>query len=164
MSHTTAAPSIADPGALTSRERVRRALRHQEPDRVPLDYSANPDIDRRLKAHFGLAHDDDEGLRLALGVDFRRIHAPYTGPRLHPEIPNRIVDPQWGTRCKWVQHASGGYWDFCDSPLLDAPDDTIANWPLPNPDHHDYARVRTLCRTHHDRFLFVGDPGLADTI
>ena len=51
------------PDAMTSRERVRRAFAHEIPDRVPIDYLANPAIDRRLKSHFGLAVDDDEGLR-----------------------------------------------------------------------------------------------------
>ena len=147
---------------LTSRQRVRRALHHEEPDRVPLDYGANPGIDHRLKAHFGLGADDHEGLRQALGVDFRAVGAPYVGPRLHAEIADRIVNPELGMRTKWVQHGSGGYWDFCDFPLADASDEVIANWPMPSPDAYDYSRVREICRSHPDRFLYVGSPGLGD--
>ena len=62
---------------MTSKERVLAAFRHEEPDRVPVDYSSNPGIDGRLKGHFGLAPDDGEGLLDALGVDFRGVGAPY---------------------------------------------------------------------------------------
>lgn len=54
----------------SSIERVLRVFSHQEPDRVPLDYSANFGIDAKLKGAFGLALDDREGLLEALGVDF----------------------------------------------------------------------------------------------
>ena len=39
---------------MTSCERVRRVFSQQEPDRVPINYSANPGIDRRVKEHYGL--------------------------------------------------------------------------------------------------------------
>ena len=72
---------------MTSKERVLTAFARQEPDRVPINYSSNPGIDGRLKEHFGLAADDDEGLRQALGVDFRGVHPRYVGPKLHADVP-----------------------------------------------------------------------------
>ena len=39
---------------MTSKERVLTALASQEPDRVPINYSANADINRRLHEHYGL--------------------------------------------------------------------------------------------------------------
>ena len=48
---------------MTSRERVLTTFANSEPDRVPINYSANAGIDRRLKEHFGLKPDDVEGLR-----------------------------------------------------------------------------------------------------
>jgi len=38
--------------AMTSKERVRAAFSNNQPDRVPINYSANPGIDGRLKDHF----------------------------------------------------------------------------------------------------------------
>ena len=78
---------------LTSRERVLRTFHHVEPDRVPLQYLDNPGVGERLKAHFGLATNDDEGLLDRLEIDFRIINPAYTGPRLHPEAPGVQVDP-----------------------------------------------------------------------
>jgi uroporphyrinogen decarboxylase len=68
---------------MTSKERVLTAFAHGRPDRVPIDYLANPGIDLRLKRHFGIAADDDESLRDRLGVDFFEIIPPYIGPPLH---------------------------------------------------------------------------------
>ena len=142
--------------SMTPKHRVLAALAHQQPDRVPIDYSANPGIDRRLKAHFGLNPKDNEPLRQALGVDFRWVHVPYKGPRLHPEIPGRQVDPAWGRRKMWIAHDTGGYWDFCDFPLKDADLDAVANWPMPNPDHYDYSAIADSCRQNSQYAIICG--------
>lgn len=148
---------------MTSRERVRRAFAHETPDRVPIDYLANPDIDRRLKAHFGLSPDDDESLRQALGVDFFEIIPPYIGPQLHASIPDRRID-LWGIHTRWVEHGNGGYWDYCDFPLRDADLEAVEAWPMPSPDNFDYAAVRDLCKAHRHYYLVVGNAGAADLI
>lgn len=130
---------------MTSKERVRAAFSHQEPDRVPIDYAANAAIDGRLKAHFGLKPNDGEGLCEALHVDFRFIGPVYTGPRLHPELPDRAVDQLWGIRTRWIEHESGGYWDFCDFPLQHATLEDVENWPMPSPDDYDYSTIADRC-------------------
>jgi uroporphyrinogen decarboxylase len=150
---------------MTSKERVLRTLACQQADRVPIDYAANPDIDRRLKAHFGLAPDAHDALADILQVDFRDVNAPYVGPKLHPDIPERgIVTDFWGIRRTWIEHSSGGYSDYCDFPLKDATEEEVAAWPLPSPDHFDYDWVRDQSRIHAQRALFVGHPGLPDVI
>lgn len=152
-------------GSMRSKDRVLTALAHQAPDRVPINYSANPAIDRRLKQHFGLEPKDDEGLRRALGVDFRGVGAPYTGPRLHPDIPERgIRTSVWGVRKRWIEHPSGGYWDYCDFPLKDASEEEVAAWPMPSPDDHDYSGVEEACRRHGDYAIYVGGAGVPDII
>jgi uroporphyrinogen decarboxylase len=148
---------------MTSRERVNAAFSHQIPDRVPVDYFANPGIDGRLKSHYGLRGDDDEGLRQVLGVDFFEIVPPYIGPQLHQEIEGRRVD-LWGARTRWVEHESGGYWDFCDFPLRDADEETVARWPMPSPDDFDYKIVPDLCARYRHYALMVGNPGAGDMI
>ncbi|HOE11652.1 MAG TPA: uroporphyrinogen decarboxylase family protein [bacterium] len=149
---------------MTPKERVLTALACREPDQVPLDYSANPGIDRRLKAHYGLSPDDDEGLRLALGVDFRWVDVDYVGPRLHPEIPGRRVNDQWGIRTRWIEHESGGYWDYCDFPLKEADEETVAAWPMPSPDDYNYKLVPETCDRYREYALFTGGAGLCDII
>jgi hypothetical protein len=151
------------PRSFASKERALTAFAHQEPDRVPLDYAANPGIDLRLKQHFGLRPADDEGLLQALGVDFRSVWAPYTGPQLHPQVPGRTVDP-WGIHRRWVEHGSGGYWDYCDFPLKDAALETIAAWPMPSPDDFDYAQAAADCRRYSPYCVVAGGAGVGDII
>ncbi|MHB9035247.1 MAG: uroporphyrinogen decarboxylase family protein [Armatimonadota bacterium] len=146
---------------MTSKERVLTALSHQEPDRVPINYLANPGIDSRLKNHFGLALDDNEGLLRALEVDFRAVGAPYIGPRLHAEVPGRNVDPYLGIHTRWVEHESGGYWDYCDFPLMGADEETVESWPMPSPDDHDYTAIYKACKRNEQYAIHVGDAGLA---
>jgi uroporphyrinogen decarboxylase len=150
---------------MSHKERVLTALHRQEPDRVPLNYSSNPGIDARLKKHFGLAAGDGEGLLKALDVDFRGVWAPYTGPRLHKDIDERGVKvDDWGIHRRWVEHPSGGYWDYCDFPLRDATEEMIANWPMPDPDHFNYEAVAAQCRSQKDFCVCLGGAGLGDII
>ena len=137
------------------------AFARQKPDRVPINYASNPGIDQRLKQHFGLKPDESEGLGKALGVDFHGVGASYAGKRLHPERPERGVDPLWGWVTRFVAHGSGSYWDFCDFPLKDADEETIAKWPMPTPDDYDYSGLPQACEKHKAYAVHVGNPGLA---
>jgi len=115
-------------------------------------------------AHLGLEPNDGAGLLKALGVDFRGVGAPYTGPRLHAEVPDRHVDPIWGHHCRWVEHESGGYWDYCDFPLKGASPETVAAWPVPSPDDFDYSHIAEACADNAEYGVYVGGAGLGDII
>lgn len=150
---------------MTSKERVLATLSYQQADRVPVNYSANGSIDRRLKEHFGLKASDSEGLLQALGVDFRYVEAPYTGPRLHKDIPEHGVSvDEWGIHRRWIEHETGGYMDYCDFPLRDADEETVANWPMPSPDDHDYSRVAEVCERNKEYAVHAGHAGVGDII
>jgi len=148
---------------LTSKERVRQAFNYQEPDRVPINYFANPEIDARLKRHFNLKKTDDEGLRQALQVDFRSVNPPYVGHPLHEQVPDRVVN-LWGIHMRWIEHGEGGYWDYCDFPLKDADLEAILNWPLPDPDDFDYAAAAAEAKKYGQYWVNTGGAGTGDII
>ncbi|MDY0290591.1 MAG: uroporphyrinogen decarboxylase family protein [Sphaerochaeta sp.] len=150
--------------AYSARERVVRSLYRQPVDRVPVDYLANAGIDRRLKEHFALASDADEALLQALQVDFRQLHLPYTGKILHQPRPERRVDPQWGIVCRWVEHESGGYWDYCDFPLQELGLEQVESWPMPSADDYDYSALQDQAHAWKDLALYFGNPGLGDIL
>lgn len=148
---------------MTSKQRVLTAFAHKEPDRVPINYQSNPGIHQRLLDYYGLKAGDNEGLLQRLGVDFRGVSASYRGPRLHEELPNRKVDPLWGVHTRWIEHETGGYWDFCDFPLRDADADTVASWPMPSPDDYDYSQVKRECEERQDYAVYAAT-GFGDII
>ena len=145
---------------MTSRERVLAAFAHTEPDRVPVNYLGNPGITGRLQQHFGAA--DGEELLQALDVDFRSVGAAYAGPPLHEEVPGRRVD-LWGIRRRYIEHPSGGYWDYCDFPLREATAEEVAAWPLPAPDGFDTSGVPAACE-RYGPYALNGSGGFGDII
>lgn len=149
--------------ALRPKDRVLNTFHHQVPDRIPIDYMTNPGIDQRLKGYFGLAEDDDEGLLQSLGVDFRVVNAPYTGPQLYPQ-PEGVQTNPWGAPRRWVAHETGGYWEYVDFPLQYAGLDEIEAWPLPSPDDHDYSQVDATCDRLSDYCMVTGGPNVGDII
>ncbi len=142
----------------TSKHRALTAISHRIPDRVPVNYYGNAGIDQRLREHF---HTDD--ILSALGVDFRSVYAPYIGPPLHPQKPGIRVD-EWGIHQRWVEHPFGGYWDYCVWPLRDASPDAVAAWPMPNPDHFDYAAAASAARRAAPFCVCGGGAGWPDVI
>ena len=66
--------------AMNSKERVRLAFEHVEPDYVLLWYGAADGLTHRLMAACGVP--DEEALMRRLHIDFRRVHARYAGPPL----------------------------------------------------------------------------------
>ncbi len=143
---------------MTSKERVLTTIAHQEPDRVPVNYYGNAGIDRRLREHFG-----SDDILDALGVDFRQVSAPYKGPRLHEDKGDIKVD-EWGIHRRWVEHESGGYWEYCEWPLTHATLEEIEAWAMPNPDHFDYSGIVDACKQIKDYCVTCGSAGLPDTI
>ncbi|OGV46920.1 MAG: hypothetical protein A2017_16855 [Lentisphaerae bacterium GWF2_44_16] len=155
---------IKSNGGFSSKERVLITLNKGIPDRVPVNYKSNPGIGRRFKELLGIKIDDNEKFKKAVGIDFAGVSAKYTGTRLHKEIPGLNVNPQNGIRTKWIEHESGGYWDYCDFPLRDADCEAIVRWPFPSPDDYEYDSVPEECKKQSEYALYVGGAGLADVI
>lgn len=148
---------------MSSRERVIRTFHYEKTDRVTIGYDSNPGIHQRLKTALGV-HNDEE-LAQALGVDYRGIYAPYTGPQLFEVPKDRIVNQQNGAIMRKVEHDSGYYWDYCDFPLKDASEEAFANFPVPNPDHFDYDQALERAKSYGGKYgLHIGDPGWGDVI
>jgi len=156
---------------MTPRERVLTAFAHREPDRVPLDYQANPEIDLAMKRHHRLDDDDSEGLAEALGIDFRGCWPAYTGPPLHLASEGMHVN-EWGARTRWIAHSAGGYWDLCQFPLAGSlSQDQVDHWPMPSPDDYSYvggwtagSRLRgellEYCEAHPNFPIVFGGAGV----
>ncbi|OGF51078.1 MAG: hypothetical protein A2231_13155 [Candidatus Firestonebacteria bacterium RIFOXYA2_FULL_40_8] len=148
---------------MNSKERVLTAFASRKPDRVPIDYDSNAGLESRLIKHFKVK--DKEGLLQALGVDFRGVGPEYTGPKTHADIPEKGIKADlWGIHRRWVEHESGGYWDYCDFPLQNATEEEVAAWPLPDPDKFDYFTIYEACKKKNEYAVFTGHAGIGDII
>ncbi len=147
---------------LTSRERVRLTLAHQEPDRVPMDFWATSEVKHTLQAHLGL-NTPDEVLNF-LGVDFRVAARPsYIGPALKTHSDGSRNDV-WGVRRQTVSFGAGerqgSYQELLLSPLASMTTtqeiDAYPGWP--SPDCWDYADAAADCRQYSDHCVIaMGD-------
>lgn len=152
------------PETMTSKERVMRTFAYEKTDRVPIDYSANPTIHSRFCRYLGMPNDDMGKLMDALGCDYRSVWPAFVGENRFPCPEGRNVDPVTGVISRWVENESGGYWDFCDFPLQDADEETIANWHVPSPDEFSFDFIGDALRQHKDYAVYIGSAGTADII
>ena len=136
--------------ALTSKERVLRAIRREETDRVPVDVELTNEMRDKMLAHFGMS--DAEELFRLLGRDFRRVGWRYTGPEhFTPE----------GEPCDVFGVASGGP-TYADTigyrPFAKA--ESVAEieahqWP--DPDWWDVSSIADECDGVADYAITGGD-------
>lgn len=148
--------------SMTSKRRIQKMFSHEKTDRVPIGYDANPNIHERLCCALGVSNHED--LLQALGVDERPIMPSYIGPPLFQQIENRIVDPLEGYVMRRVEHASGFYCDYCDFPLAEVSEETIASFPVPNPDLYDYSTAKEKAKVFENYGLYVANPGIGCVI
>ncbi len=106
---------------MTSRERVKLALSHVEPDRPPIDYFffGTPETVRKLKYHLNI--DSDEQLRKFLGIDIRVVSPRYIGPQLR-SFPDGSYEDEWGVIRKPISYGLGTYDEIIYYPLESAQD------------------------------------------
>ena len=131
------------------RERVLLALQHQEPDRVPRDFWAEPPAMNRLFAHLG--HADEERLLRELGVDLRHLSV---------EPPARAIgggvwQTMFGERFVYRDTPWGPMREDLPGALAEA--ESLAElqaFDWPPPDLLDHAALPALC-ARHDGFALI---------
>jgi len=149
---------------MSSKERVLKTFNLEKTDRVTIGYETNGAVHMRVAKELGIPDGNMELVFQALGVDYRSIGAPYTGPSLFEPKADRLINQLEGCYMRWIEHGTGGYWDFCDFPLKDAEDETILNYPVPNPDNFNYDLVSDQIAANKDYAIYIGDCGTPDII
>jgi len=132
-----------EPGASSPWQRVETALAHRDPDRVPFDFWAVPEIWESLRQ--ALEAEDETILRL-LGIDCRMITTRYVGSRAR-ELPDGTTICPWGTHRRRVANEFGVYEEYASHPLAAA--ETVAdvlNWDWASPNDWDVSGVRPRCK------------------
>jgi uroporphyrinogen decarboxylase len=122
---------------MTSRERWLCTLQHEKPDRLPTDYWATPETDRKLIAH--LRCDSIRSVYEKLHIDHVvTIFPNYVGP------PIPLGFDVYGCRYEAVSHGGGVYLECVDHPLasFNSVEEIERNYAWPSPDWFDYSSLR----------------------
>jgi uroporphyrinogen decarboxylase len=127
--------------AMTPRQRWLAILDGREPDRIPVDWAATPEVTARLVRE--LTCDDEGALWRKLHVDGRVEVAPQWKLPHHPDDPNADL---WGVQYQRMDYGLGAYEEPSYHPLAGArsvADVHRHRWP--SPDDFDYSVVsRTI--------------------
>ena len=122
---------------LTSRQRVRLALAHQETDRIPIAMvcaGINPPAYRALEAHLGRERGLTVREYLDPLIDIVQVGPRYIGPPLAPG------EDIWGVRRAAVSYGEGSYDEIAYYPLAEARDAAdLATHRWPSTAWFDYA-------------------------
>ena len=151
---------------MTPRERVLAALRHEEPDRVPLFYRDVPEVDRRLQKDLGLNNRDE--LLEHLGIDFRWVEPRYVGPPLKDRRDGYCRDI-WGVEYRYVAAGHGGHWEPLELPLSIVDDPAaLDDYPWPSLEWFDFSALDEQLDMYSDYAVMTApgpaSPGVQATI
>lgn len=147
---------------MTSKERVRAAIQHQTPDRVPCSLLGVDVAIENLKKK--LEVDSLHAIYEELGIDIWVVDAPYIGPELRPgkDAKGREETTHWlgfkqvnyWNGFEFNQHVS--YYPMYEMETIEE----IESYAWPNPDWFDYKALVRQCEENEDRALQIGWPGV----
>jgi len=127
----------------TSKQRVLAAIHLAEPDRIPMDFQANPRVCERLHRDLGTSTHRQLLQRLRSDiVDLRGVVDPmYRGPvPRSSELGAGVRENYWGWRQKVVETATGPEECFVEFVLADAASiDDYQRHRWPSPDWFDFS-------------------------
>ena len=125
---------------MTPRQRWLALFECRQPDRIPTDYQATPEVTARLLDELGCG--DEEGLWKRLKIDRRKeVIPPWTGRR------DGGGGDIWGITYRRVEYGGGAYNEPCRHPLAEV--DSVAEvhaYRWPSPEEFDYAAITKICR------------------
>ena len=141
--------------AMNSRERWLAVLAGEQPDRIPMDYSGTPELNRKMMRYLGVA--DLQGLYTRLHIDYPVNLAPiYCGPALAPGTD------MYGCRFQNMDYGTGVYEECVWHPLARYHDieeiEDYYNWPLA--DWFDYSVIPSQLVGAEEQPVMFGMAGI----
>ncbi|MFW6139040.1 MAG: uroporphyrinogen decarboxylase family protein [Spirochaetota bacterium] len=139
---------------MTSRERLKAALEHRRPDRVPLDLWVTPEIERVMMADIGVA--DPFEMRVRMGHDLLLTLVGLVNSFYMSDEPE-YIDP-WGITFRNIVYSSGGgkYTEMVSHPLS-GDDAKLNSYTPPDPDEKQhYSEAAGLIEKYGETHFIVG--------
>ena len=121
---------------MASKERVLATIDHRQPDRVPVDFGAHPQVRADLCRYLGLA--DDADLHRVFGVDLAGVGPAIrwqASPVCYADPTREVTDDGlfidlWGVGFRRAQTPTGEYIDIAYHPLAGPRDCPIRFLPV----------------------------------
>lgn len=148
---------------MTSRERVRRTVCHQQTDRLAKDFLPSTLTMQRLKIALGVA--EEEAVFSHMGADIRTMDATAwykkTLRQWRDEGGTLWQETFWGYERK--HFFAGQDWNLVTTryaldPELELPD-ALERYTFPDPEAFDYSQAERYCEIHPDKAIMVGHAG-----
>lgn len=149
---------------MTSKERIRAALAHQDTDRVPTTMNCVETAWKNLRNYLNV--ETNEEVEQYFEIDTRIIDLPrYIGPE-HPPFVNEkgetvyteVLGYQYVNKWNGVEYN----WNIVSHPysVIQTMDDFERFDAWLNPDHFDYNSVTEFVKQHEDKAIRIGWPGV----
>ncbi|MFH2068200.1 MAG: uroporphyrinogen decarboxylase family protein [Candidatus Omnitrophota bacterium] len=136
---------------MTGKERWLAVLQRKSPDRIPMDYWSTPEVDEKLKKHFGCAEMEEVFKRL-------RIDRPLgVGPEyVGPKVPEGF--DIYGCQRRTVDYGTGSYQECVSHPLAEftSTAEIEQKYAWPSIDHYDFSAVKRQVAGKDDRPVVGG--------
>lgn len=146
---------------MTSKERVRAAITHTNPDRIPAAFEAVPAVIEKLLNHYG--YKCEEELYERFDIDIRYVFPKYIGPELKEykdEKGKRVRQSFWGFEETFTVLDGINYPFTSHFPLDQVKTvEDVENYNWPNPDWFNYEDIKIQCEKHKDKAIVVGHEG-----
>lgn len=147
---------------ITSKERVRTAIEHKQPDRVPTGMECVTVTWEKLMRHYGL--ESATAVQDHFDIDIRAIDPEYIGPELKSFTNDNGDEEQetfLGYRIKQLWNGVEYTPEVTFYPLngMETPEE-IENYNWPNPDWFDYESIKHKCAEYQDRAIMIGSFGV----
>lgn len=145
---------------MTSKERVRSALLHKQPDRVPVNFEAVITVKENLCKKYGYSETDK--IYDKFEIDIREVLPKYIGKpfKTWKQGLDTYTTVHYG--CTFVTHWSGkeyhevvAKYPFNDATTID--DIDKFNWI--SPDDFDYENIKIQCNKIKDKAIIFGHEG-----
>ncbi len=131
---------------MTSKERVKKALRREITDRPPSSLRCTAEVWDALKAHFDV--DTPIDVLDKLDVDLRWVSIPFNGPRERSAITlNEEGTDFWGNVMRAAKNEYNTYFEFVGHPLANVTSvDEVYSYDWPSLDWWDYDKIKEQIR------------------
>ena len=147
---------------MTSKERVRKALKREKPDRVPAAYNAVWEVTEKLLKHYNF--DSIDKLRDKFEIDIVEAYPRYIGPELKTYKNAEglsVKENFWGFENTTHITEVGTYGVTTKFPLkgLDSIEAIDENYTFPSTDWFDYSSIAETCEKYPDKAIIIGHEG-----